>query len=204
MRTPLDTLWSCRPAAPPAAPSRRHQATAPAPEVDEPRSSDATPAWIGRVLSERYRIEALLGGGAMGQVYRARHLLMKRTGSIRVSRVHVIWICQLMAVLFFTPLLFQVSSTTAMICLSLAIGFSMMPNSLYYSICTDLSHDHAGAATGIMITFFSVSGIVSPLLTGWLSDVFGGFGAAFGALVFFVSTAVLGMVIFAHPDSKRT
>ena len=81
-------------------------------------------------------------------------------------------------------------------------GFSMMPNSLYYSICTDLSHERAGAATGIMITFFSVSGIVSPALTGRLTDVFGGFGAAFGALVFFVVTAVLGMLLFAHPDSR--
>ncbi len=96
------------------------------------------------------------------------------------------------------------SATTAVICLSLAIGFSMMPNSASYSICTDLSHDRAGASTGIMITFFSVSGMVSPALTGCLSDVFGGFGAAFGALVFFVVTTVFGMVIFAHPDPKRS
>jgi MFS family permease len=126
--------------------------------------------------------------------------LMKRTGSIRKSRVHVIWICQLLAVIFFIPLMFSQSSTVAVLCLSLAIGFSMMPNSPYYSICTDLFQRDAGAATGIMVTFFSVSGIVSPLLTGWLTDLFSGFAAAFTALVILVTTSILGMLFLAKPD----
>ena len=125
--------------------------------------------------------------------------LMKKTGNIRIARVHVIWFCQLLAVLFFFPLIFSQSSTVAVICLSLAIGFSMMPNSPYYSICTDLFQREAGAATGIMVTFFSVSGIVSPLLTGWLTDLFGGFAAAFTALNVLVTTAILGMLILAKP-----
>lgn len=129
--------------------------------------------------------------------------LMLKTGSIRISRVHVIWICQLIAVAFFIPLIFIKSPTVAVICLSLAIGFSMMPNSPYYSICTDLFHEQAGAATGIIVTFFSVSGIVSPLLTGWLTDLFGGFAAAFGALAVLVTTAVLGMLLFAHPGETK-
>jgi len=75
-----------------------------------------------------------------------------------------------------------------------------MPNSPYYSICTDLFQRDAGAATGIMVTFFSVSGIVSPLLTGWLTDLFGGFAAAFTALVVLVTTSILGMLFLAKPD----
>lgn len=128
--------------------------------------------------------------------------LMKKTGSIRKARIHVIWICQLIAALFFIPLIFQPTATEAVIFLSLAIGFSMMPNSPYYSICTDLFRENAGAATGIMVTFFSVSGIVSPLLTGWLTDVLGGFGAAFGALVLMISSSILGLLFFARPDNE--
>lgn len=128
--------------------------------------------------------------------------LMRRSGSIRTSRVHVIWICQLLSVTFFIPLMFSQSPTTAVFCLSFAIGFSMMPNSPYYSICTDLFHKDAGAATGIMVTFFSISGIASPLITGWLTDLFSGFAAAFGALVVLVSSAVLGMIFLAHPDKR--
>lgn len=128
--------------------------------------------------------------------------LLTRTGSIRKSRIHVIWICQFLALVFFLPLIFSTNSTIAITCLSLAIGFSMMPNSPYYSLCADLFYENAGAATGIMVTFFSVSGIVSPLLTGWLTDLFGGFAAAFIALAVLVASAVLGLVLFAHPDRE--
>jgi sugar phosphate permease len=124
--------------------------------------------------------------------------IIAKTGSIRKARIHIIWICHLIACAFFVPLLFEQTPTMAIICLSLAIGFSMAPNSPYYSICADLHPKRAGAATGIMVTFFSVSGIVSPVLTGWLSDLFDGFAAAFGALVVIVLTAVLGMLFFAR------
>ena len=129
--------------------------------------------------------------------------LMVRTGNIRTARVHIIWICQLMATLFFIPLMFSQSPAVAVACLSLAIGFSMMPNSPYYSICTDLFRQRSGAATGILVTFFSLSGIVSPLLTGWLTDAFGGFASAFGALVVLIGSAVLGMLLLAHPDNPE-
>lgn len=127
--------------------------------------------------------------------------IMRKTGSIRAARVHLIWIGQLLAVVFFGALLLVRSPLPALICLSLAIGFAMMPNAAYYAICTDLCPHQAGAATGIMVTFFSAAGIVSPLLTGWLSDIFGGFGAAIGALIVIVGSAVLGMGLFAWPDA---
>ena len=129
--------------------------------------------------------------------------IMARSGSIRASRVHLIWICQAIAVLFFAALIFAPNSKIALVCLSLAIGFAMMPNAPYYSICSDPFPRQAGSATGIIVTFFSASGIISPLLTGWLSVVFGGFGAAIVALIVIVGTAVAGMVLFAQPDSPK-
>ncbi|MEM0966647.1 MAG: MFS transporter [Verrucomicrobiota bacterium] len=128
--------------------------------------------------------------------------IMAQTQSVRTSRIHLIWICQSVAVLFFGALLLAENSTAALVLLSFAIGFAMMPNSPYYSVCSDLFPRQSGSATGILVTFFSASGIVSPLLTGWLSDLFGGFNAAIGALIVIVGSSVAGMIVFARPTAK--
>ena len=43
-----------------------------------------TAALVGEVLADRYRIDALLGAGAMGTVYRARHVKVGRPFAIKV------------------------------------------------------------------------------------------------------------------------
>ncbi|MDG2094282.1 MAG: MFS transporter [Phycisphaerales bacterium] len=123
--------------------------------------------------------------------------LMIRTGSTRQSRVHLIWICQLISVLCFIPVIFVDSATWAVLFISLAIGFSMAPNSPYYSICADLFKGRAAVATGIIVTFFSISGIACPAITGWLAEAGSGFTGAFLAMCLVVATGVLGMLLFA-------
>ncbi|MDG2477220.1 MAG: MFS transporter [Phycisphaerales bacterium] len=129
---------------------------------------------------------------------------MERTGRIRASRVHPIWVFQLLGALCFVPLVFMHSQMMAITMLSLGIGFSMAANAPYYSICTDLFKQNAAAATGIMVTFFSISGLITPVLTGWLTDEFGGFNAAFASLAVFVASGAIGMLLFAHPDRPQT
>ncbi len=81
--------------------------------------------------------------------------------------------------------------------ISLAIGFSMAPNSPCYSICADLFRGRTGLATGMIVTFFSLSGVLCPVITGWLAEAGGGFVAAFTALCVVVGSGVLGMLVFA-------
>jgi serine/threonine protein kinase len=51
-----------------------------------PDASEDEEALIGAVLSDRYRVDARIGAGGMGVVYKATHLLIGRTLAIKVLR----------------------------------------------------------------------------------------------------------------------
>lgn len=45
---------------------------------------------VGTVLGDRYEIQELVGDGAMGQVYKARHRLMKRTVAVKMMHANLV------------------------------------------------------------------------------------------------------------------
>jgi MFS transporter, ACS family, hexuronate transporter len=124
------------------------------------------------------------------------------SGDIRGARVHLIWILQLLAAASFLPLVSVTSSDWAVFWLTLGIGLSMSANGPYYSICTNLFPKSAGAATGIIVTFFSASGVLTPVLIGWLTDSTASFDAAFLMLSGIVGSGALGLLLFARPQRQ--
>jgi ACS family hexuronate transporter-like MFS transporter len=128
--------------------------------------------------------------------------VFRATGDIRRARIHPIWILQLLAAASFLPLASVTSADWAVFWLTLGIGFSMSANGPYYSICTDLFPKSAGAATGVIVTFFSASGVLIPFLVGWLTDTTTSFDAAFLMLSGIVGSGALGLLLFARPAHR--
>lgn len=55
------------------------------PKVPLPKTTPTDPS-LGKVISGRYRLEARLGEGGMGVVYRARHILIDRVVALKLIR----------------------------------------------------------------------------------------------------------------------
>ena len=127
--------------------------------------------------------------------------LHKRHGNTRTSRVCLILALQLVVSACFVPLAFVETSAWAIFWLTVGIGCSMAPNAPYYSILTDQDGERTGAATGVMITFFSASGLLLPVTIGLLTDSSGSFASTFLLIAGIVASGALGMFFFARPKS---
>jgi sugar phosphate permease len=128
--------------------------------------------------------------------------LWLKTGSKRIARSHLIWVCQLLSACCFLPVVFVHSLPAALILISLGVGLGMMPNALFYALNVDLARDRAATSLGIMDCFFAAAGIAAPAVTGMLAQATGNFNAAILLLVAFTLTSVAGIILFQHPDKN--
>ncbi len=128
--------------------------------------------------------------------------LLQKTGSRRISRSHMIWMCQLASAICFIPVMFTHSLEVAITMISLGMGLGLMPNAAFYALNCDLAKDRAGTSLGIMDCFFALAGILAPSLTGIIANATHNFTAAFGLLIFFTLASVIGVIVFQRPDAE--
>lgn len=130
-------------------------------------------------------------------------LLWVKTGSMRIARSHMIWICQLLSAISFVPILYSPSFEWAIFFLSLGLGFGLMPNASFYAINTDLAKDKAATSLGLMDSFLALAGIIAPYMTGLLVEKTKSFNSPFMLLIFFTLAGVLAVAVMQNPDRDR-
>ncbi|HVV67755.1 MAG TPA: MFS transporter [Gammaproteobacteria bacterium] len=128
--------------------------------------------------------------------------LWMRFHSLRIARSHMIWICQIVSAICLIWVVLSPSVVTAIIGISLGLGFGMMPNAVFYSLNTDLAKDRAGTSLGIMDSALALAGILAPYLTGLFSDLTGNFNVAIYLMAGLSLLSALSIIIFQHPDKE--
>ncbi len=129
--------------------------------------------------------------------------LYVKTGSMRIARSHVMWICQLLSAISFIPILFSPSIEHALVFLSLGLGFGFMPNASFYAINCDLAKDKAATSLGLMDSFLAFAGIIAPYLTGVLVEKTKSYNSPFMLLIAFTLCGVIAVAFFQNPDRDR-
>lgn len=137
----------------------------------------------------------LLGG-------RLSDYLLRKTGKLRYARSHVIWPSLLLSALSFLPVILVHDVYWSICFISLGLGFAFLPNSSFLALNADLSKEHAGKCQGILSTFFALSGIFSPFITGYLTDLTGNFKIAIVVMIVLTLFSAISILLFQFPDKE--
>ena len=124
----------------------------------------------------------------------------QKTGSLRMSRSIVIGISYFIAGCAFIVLCFDISLSWSILFLTIAFGFGLMPNTSLYALAVDIAPDMAATNLGIMDSFLALSGILAPIITGYLIQKTGNFNIAFGIMFFLTMSSSLMTLLFQKPD----
>jgi len=138
----------------------------------------------------------LLGGAASD-------FLMKKTRSLRYARVYPTACSLLIAGLAFYLLSRATHLHTAVLLVSVGLGFTFAINAPIYAFNADLFPSREATAQGISGFFFSLAGIVAPALTGWLVQTSGNFKLAIFVVACLAVFAAGIAFAFQRPQNIR-
>jgi MFS family permease len=126
--------------------------------------------------------------------------LYRKYQCFRLSRTYPLILSQLIGGLSLIPLMFCQKIECFILCLSLSIGSVISVNPIYYSVNIDTAGNRAATSYGLMGLLLSLSGIVAPMLAGWIVHVTGGFNAL---LMIMFGLSLSSIIIFWLFHNKR-
>ena len=138
----------------------------------------------------------MIAGGWMADA------LWKKTQSLRISRSYLIGGGLLFSGLCFIPIIFSQGLVWDLVWMSLGLGSAFILHPPIYTLNADLFGPYAGVAQGTTSSFFALAGILSPGITGWLSDLTGNFHSGFFLVVGLSLSTSLMILFFQKPDRE--
>jgi MFS family permease len=118
-----------------------------------------------------------LVGNTVGGVISDR--ILKTTGRNRLARCSVIFVSLLGAAALITPVMFYENLGVVVPLLAGAMFFLELTIAPMYAIPMDVSKEYAGLGSAYVIMGVGLSGIVSPVVFGWLIDLTGNWNVPF-------------------------
>jgi cyanate permease len=84
--------------------------------------------------------------------------------------------------------------------MSLGLGLAFIMMSPLYALNADMFPAFSGVVQGISSSFFALAGILSPSITGWVTQYTGNFHAAFYLVTGLSVSTSLIVLFFQRPD----
>jgi MFS family permease len=136
-------------------------------------------------------------GNTVGGVVSDR--ILKVTGRNRFARCSVILVSLLGAAAFIMPTMFLDDLRVVVPLLAGAMFFLELTIAPMYAIPMDISKEYAGLGSAYVIMGVGLSGIVSPVVFGWLIDLTGNWNVPFASGVAILLAGALAVVLL-RPD----
>jgi nitrate/nitrite transporter NarK len=125
--------------------------------------------------------------------------LLKRTGRNRFARCSVILVSLLGAAAFILPTMFLDDLRIVVPLLAAAMFFLELTIAPMYAIPMDISKEYAGLGSAYVIMGVGISGIISPVVFGWLIDLTGNWNVPFATGIA-VLLCGASAVVLLRPD----
>ena len=148
------------------------------------------------LLTSALFFAGLIGNTVGGVV--SDHIL-KRTGRNRFARCSVILVSLLGAAAFIMPTMFLDDLRIVVPLLACAMFFLELTIAPMYAIPMDISKEYAGLGSAYVIMGVGLSGIISPVVFGWLIDLTGNWNVPFATGVGILLGGALAVVLL-RPD----
>ena len=121
-----------------------------------------------------------------------------KTQNLRLSRSYPIMISQACAALCTLGIVIAHTSFTAMLFITLAVGFSMSANAAFYAVNLDVVKNNVGTALGIMDSVSASAGFIAPMITGVVVASTGHFEAVFVLMALLGLSSVVVNFLYHH------